>query len=297
MTLENARSGNLQDVKLILETDDNEQNLTVSSDTRQNKHTYTIDWQPDYITWNIDGTDLRTKYRNETYNSTTGQYHFPQSPSRIQLSLWPAGLQSNGEGTIDWAGGLVNWDSDNMSNGYYYASVSDVSLECYDPPPGFSNNFGDKAYYYENTYGTNDTIAIGNNNTILKSFLATGDNPNYCPEGQAGCAKPSNSKSATTSSATSSATPQTVPGMSGGGNAGNSGTTESNDNSGSANSNNGQSSGSSGSSSGGTGSVNFDQGVGDGSGSGGASSSSQANHVVAGSAVALLGFFIAALML
>lgn len=182
-----------------------------------------------------------------------------------------------------------------MSNGYYYASVSDITLECYDPPSGFSNNFGNKAYYYENTYGTNDTIAIGNNNTILKSFLATGDNPDYCPEGQAGCAKPSGSKSATSSSATSSATPQTVPGMSGGGNAGNSGTTESSDSSGSSNSNSGQSNGASGSGSTGSGSVNFDQGMDNGSGSGG--SSSQASHVVAGSAVALLGFFVAALML
>lgn len=74
----------------------------------------------------MDGTILRTMYRNETYNSTTGQYHYPQTPSKIELSLWPAGLASNGDGTIDWAGGLVNWDSQYMSNGYYYAMVKEV---------------------------------------------------------------------------------------------------------------------------------------------------------------------------
>lgn len=89
-------------------------------------HTYTIDWQPDSLTWAVDGTVLRTLNRNTTYNSTTGQYHYPQTPSKIELSLWPAGLASNGEGTIDWAGGLVNWESSAMSNGYYYAMVKEV---------------------------------------------------------------------------------------------------------------------------------------------------------------------------
>lgn len=268
-------------------------------------HTYTIDWQPDYISWAIDGEVLRTKNRNETYNTTTSQYHFPQSPSRIELSLWPAGLQSNGEGTVDWAGGLVDWDSQYMSNGYYYASVSDVTLECYDPPSGFSNNFGSDAYYYTSTYGTNDTVAMGNNDTILASFLATGDKPSYCPAGQDGCKDPKASGTSTTSASskpTQSSEPETVPGMSGGGNAGNSGTTESSDTSG--NANNGASGGassgssSSGSSGSGGGSTSFDQGMdsspGSGSGSGG---SSGASHVVAGSAVALLGFFVAALLI
>ena len=89
-------------------------------------HEYTVDWTPDALTWYVDGVALRTKFRNETYNATTGQYHYPQSPSRVQLSLWPAGLQSNGAGTIAWAGGLVDWDSSLMTNGYYYAQVSDV---------------------------------------------------------------------------------------------------------------------------------------------------------------------------
>ena len=106
--------------------DDNEKNLTVSSDTRQNTHTYEIDWTPDKLTWSVDGVSMRTLDRSSTYNSSTGQYHYPQSPARIQLSLWPAGLQSNGQGTVAWAGGLVDWDSQYMANGYYYARVTDV---------------------------------------------------------------------------------------------------------------------------------------------------------------------------
>ncbi|KAF2767826.1 hypothetical protein EJ03DRAFT_295855 [Teratosphaeria nubilosa] len=255
---------------------DNEQNLTVSSDTRENMHEYTFDWQPDYITWSIDGTPLRTKYRNETYNSTTQQYHFPQSPARIELSLWPAGLSSNGQGTVDWAGGLVDWSSQYMQNGYYYARFAEVTVECYDPPTGFSNNHGSAAYYYTTTAGTNDTVAIGNNNTVLSSFFATGDNPKY---------NPSASASASGTSATSSSTPQTVPGISGGGARGDSGTSSSDSASAGSDSSSPSSTGTSSS-----GSTGFSQGT-DSTGT------SQAPKVVAGSAVALLGFFVACLLL
>jgi hypothetical protein len=275
-----------------LRTDDNELNLTVSN-TVSNVHTYTIDWTPDSLTWSIDGNAMRTKNRNDTWNATTQQYHYPQSPSRVQLSLWPAGLSSNGQGTIDWAGGLVNWDSDDMQNGYYYAMVNDVNIECYDPPSGFSNNFGDAAYYYTSTYGTNDTVAIGNNNTELASFLATGDNPKENPNASSSSA----SGSKPTSSASASATPQTVPGVSGGGNAGNSGTDSPSGSGNAESASQGQtgtgsetSSGSSSQASSGSSGTGFDQG---------GSSSSQAppRSNVAGSAVALVGFFIACCLL
>jgi len=165
-------------------TDYNQMNpLTVDS-TNGKLHTYTIDWQPDQLTWSVDGTVMRTVKKSDTWNSTDNTFHYPQSPSRIQLSLWPAGLPSNGEGTITWAGGLVNWNSNYMQNGYYYAMVKDVSVECYNPPSSFKNNFGSNAYYYQSVAGTEDTVAIGNNVTTLSSFYASGDNPTYDPHGK-----------------------------------------------------------------------------------------------------------------
>lgn len=253
-----------------------------ASNTRENVHQYCIDWNPDTVTWSIDGNDMRTLNKADTWNSSDNSYHFPQTPARVQLSLWPAGLSSNGEGTIEWAGGLVDWDnSPYMQNGYYYAMVNDVSVECYDPPSGFSNDFGDKAYYYTSTVGTNNTVAIGNNNTILSSFMASGDNPTYG-------AQPSGSSSSTSSAPTMSNTPESVPGISGGGNVASSGQapTESDDNGStgtgsSASSQSGDSSSNSGS---------FSQGD-------SSSDTSQAPTIYAGSAVALIGFFVAALML
>ncbi|KAK5129836.1 hypothetical protein LTR08_002773 [Meristemomyces frigidus] len=261
---------------------DNEENLTVTN-TVQNTHTYTFDWQPDQITWSIDGNVMRTKQRNESYNTTTQQYHFPQSPARIELSLWPAGLEGNGAGTIDWAGGLVDWSSEYMSNGYYYAMVNDVTVECYDPPSTFDKDFGTKAYYYTTTYGTNDTVAIGNNDTILASFYATGDDPTKDPNAVA-------SASGSKSSASATATPQTVPGVSGGGNAGNSGASSDSSSSGSSGSgSSGSSSDSSSAASSSGSSSSFQQG--------GSAGTSQAPKTVAGSAVALIGALAACLLL
>lgn len=265
----------------------NGKNLTVSN-TQQNLHTYTIDWQPDQVTWAIDGQVMRTLKKSDTWNSTDNKFHYPQTPSRVQLSLWPAGLPSNGQGTIDWSGGLVDWDSKYMQNGYYYARVTDVNVQCYDKPSSFKQNNGDKVYYYTDTVGLEANVATGNNNTILSSFLATGDNPTYCP---GGCASSvSGATQSATSMPSSSATPETVPGMSGGGNAGNSGSTSGQDTAGNAQNNPAQQGGSD-SSSGGSGSTSFSQGMQTTTGKSGAS------QVVAGSAVALVGFFVAALML
>lgn len=270
--------------------DDNEKNLTVSN-TVTNTHTYTFDWQPDYIAWSIDGQVQRTKFRNETYNSTSGQYHFPQTPARIQLSLWPAGLAKNGQGTIDWAGGLVDWNSPYMTNGYYYAMVNDVSVDCYDPPAGYKNQ-GSKSYKYTTTYGTNDTVAITNDNTILSSFYASGDNPSYDPNAKSSStAKASGTKTASASAAAStSVMPETVPGVSGvGGHSDDSASSNQQANAvSSASGSSATSDSSSGSSSGGSNS--FSQG----SPSDGTSAGAR---VAAGSLVALLGFFTAAMML
>lgn len=272
------------------------------SDTRQNWHTYEIDWQPDYINWSIDDKVVRTLKRDDTYNKTTNQYKYPQTPSRVQLSLWPGGLPSNGKGTIEWAGGLVDWDSSYMTNGYYYAEVKDLSVECYKPPHG-DDSGNNKAYYYTSTAGTEDTVAIGTNNTIIGSLQATGDDPQKGAPSPVSDSKSSSTTSSKKSSSTATVVPESVPGMSGGGNAGNSGgesTGGSDGSSGSGTNSNGDTSGSAFDSpaASGNGPTSFDQGMGGSSGSSGSSSgTSQANHVVAGSAVALLGFFVAALML
>lgn len=175
------------------------------SDTFDNYHTYEIDWTPDEITWKVDGQVGRNKKRSDTWNSTSNQWDFPQTPARVQLSLWPGGLESNGQGTIDWAGGLVNWDStDIKNNGYYYATFKSVTMSCYNGTSAPGTNSG-KSYTYNNDAGTNNTVVDGNKDTVLGSFLATGTNMTL------------GESTASASGSKPSTTVQTVPGLSGAG--------------------------------------------------------------------------------
>jgi beta-glucanase (GH16 family) len=153
-------------------------------------HQYCVDWKPDSLTWSIDGNDMRTLERKNTWNATSGRFDYPQTPSRIMLSLWPAGLSGNAKGTVEWAGGEIDWNSPYMQNGYYYARFSEVSVQCYDPPSGVQKS-GDKSYKYTDARGTNDTVAITNKQVILGSLMGTGENPGEAPK--SGSPKPTQS--------------------------------------------------------------------------------------------------------
>ncbi|KAJ4982900.1 cell wall glucanase [Stagonosporopsis vannaccii] len=155
----------------------NGKNLTVpGGNTAQNLHEYCIDWKEDSLTWSIDGNDLRTLDRKDTWNGTSGRFDYPQTPSRIMLSLWPAGLPTNEKGTVDWAGGEIDWNSPYMQNGYYFARFQEVTVDCYDPPKGIKTP-GSKVYEYTDYAGTNNTVQITNDEVILGSLMGTGEDP------------------------------------------------------------------------------------------------------------------------
>ena len=156
-----------------------------------------------------------------------------------------------------------------MDNGYYYARVKEVTVECYDPPEGVKQT-GSGSYYYTSTSGLESDVVIGNKDMTLDSIYASGEKPDYDP----------NSDSGSDSGDKPQPTAQTVPGLSGAGNQ----AIEGNNNG-----NNGGDAPDTGATAlgDGTGGTSFVQG----------DSSSEASTVIAGSAVALLGFFVAALML
>lgn len=211
----------------------NVQNITDLSDTYENFHTYEVQWTPDQVTWLVDGQAGRTLQRSDTWNETSQQFDFPQTPSRVQLSIWPGGAASNSEYTIAWAGGAIDWDSADIQNyGYDFMTVKSVEIECYNgtSAPGTNNAV---SYYYDGEAGTNNTVVNGKNDTVMASFLATGTDMD------AGASSASASASASTA--------ETIPGQSSSG-IGNSPGTGSSD-SGSTSSGTGSSSGSSTSSS------------------------------------------------
>ncbi|PFH55081.1 hypothetical protein XA68_10801 [Ophiocordyceps unilateralis] len=144
------------------------------SDTFHNFHEYEIRWTPDRIEWLVDGQVGRSKLRKDTWNETTQQWQFPQTPARVQLSIWPGGLASNAKGTIQWAGGEIDWNADDIQKaGYFYATVAEVTVECYDAKNGPGSHNG-KSYTYKDAKGTQDTVVDGNKDTVLGSLDATG---------------------------------------------------------------------------------------------------------------------------
>ena len=194
--------------------DDNGKNISLSSgaNTFDDWHTYTIDWKPDQLDWYIDGSNKRTLKKSDTFNKTDNQYHYPQTPSRVQLSLWPAGISKNGKGTVEWAGGLIDWNAQDVKqNGYYYSMFKEVDIECYQAPSDAAFTSGNTSYVYVEKTGVEKSIAVTGNDTVLKSLLGTGtdkdkDYPNSKPSG-------------TTKSSSPAATSEvaTIPGLSGAG--------------------------------------------------------------------------------
>ncbi|EAU29771.1 conserved hypothetical protein [Aspergillus terreus NIH2624] len=194
-------------------------------DTFDEWHEYTIDWKPEAITWSVDGEVKRTLERSSTWNETGNRYMYPQTPMRMQLSLWPAGQASNAAGTVAWAGGQIDWNSqDIQEKGYYYATFGEISVECYDPPKS-SYSLGSKSYIFVDEDGLESSVRVTDNSTVLASLGATGLDMNL------GGSDSSGNSSSSSDNSTSNSIPQTHIGS--GNAAGNSGSTGNSSSSGS----------------------------------------------------------------
>jgi beta-glucanase (GH16 family) len=115
-------------------------------------HTYTFDWTPSAVTWSIDGNVVRTL----NFNDAQGGARFPQTPMRVRLGIWAGGDPSNGEGTIEWAGGKTDY-----SQAPFSMSVQSVAIKNYSPGSG---------YTYSDTSGSYESIKIDGG-----SLMSNGD--------------------------------------------------------------------------------------------------------------------------
>jgi beta-glucanase (GH16 family) len=141
------------------------------SDTYQNYHDYTIDWQPETLRFLIDGQEVRSVNKADTL--VDGVYQYPTTPARVQLSIWAGGLEGAPQGVVDWSGGLIQYNEpDYVAFGnQYQALVSKVTVQCSSAPD--MTITADTVSY---VYGANDTNGIpavfaSNQTTLL-------DNPN-----------------------------------------------------------------------------------------------------------------------
>ena len=134
-----------------------------TTDTFSNYHDFGIDWQQDQLSWLIDGQVIRTVKKSDF----PGKY--PTTPSRIQMSIWPAGAEGMAAGTIEWAGGMIDYnDPDYKAQGHFAALFQSIEVKCADPTKPGPN---DTSYIYTN----NETIpgvAISNASTMLNGVVS-----------------------------------------------------------------------------------------------------------------------------
>jgi len=95
------------------------------NDTFTGFHDYTVNWSQNNLEWLIDGKVVRS------INDTAGGQGLPASPSRIQISIWPAGINASAKGTVEWAGGYIDWNNpDYVAAGDFYSIVESVTVNC-----------------------------------------------------------------------------------------------------------------------------------------------------------------------
>jgi hypothetical protein len=99
-------------------------------------HNYTTWWDSDKLEWWIDGNLVRTLLYTDA--TALGGRNYPQTPCQVKISNWPAGLKSAANGTIEWAGGLVNYDE-----GPFTMSVQRMRVQ--DFHTGKEYSYGDKS--------------------------------------------------------------------------------------------------------------------------------------------------------
>ncbi|OKL63898.1 hypothetical protein UA08_00842 [Talaromyces atroroseus] len=116
-------------------------------------HTYSIDWTPARLEWYVDGVLQRTL----EYDSAVYGTNYPQTPMVLKLGIWAGGASSEGEGTIEWAGGETDF-----SDAPFTMYVESVNITNYYPAEYYT--YGDKTGDYTSIILSNSTTS--SNKTI-----------------------------------------------------------------------------------------------------------------------------------
>ncbi|KIM99579.1 glycoside hydrolase family 16 protein [Oidiodendron maius Zn] len=125
----------------------------VNSDISDNFHNYTTHWTSDQLQWWIDGNLVRTLQ----YGDALGGRNYPQTPMTVRMGIWAGGDSSEDPYTIEWAGGLTNYNDGPFTMYVQSATVTD-----------FSNG---KQYAYGDHSGSWQSIQTIAGNSTIKDTL------------------------------------------------------------------------------------------------------------------------------
>ncbi|GAM42890.1 cell wall glucanase [Talaromyces pinophilus] len=151
-------------------------------------HTYSVDWTPEQIQWFVDG-DLK---RTLAYDDALSGENFPQTPMVLKLGIWAGGDSSEGEGTIEWAGGETDF--------------SDAPFTMYVESVNITNYYPAESYTYSDTTGAYTSIVLSNSTSTSNSSVTTSTTKN----GTSTTTLVSNTTSSNTSSSSASASSSVV---------------------------------------------------------------------------------------
>lgn len=112
-------------------------------------HTYAVDWTSERIIWSIDGAEVRTLNYADALNGE----NYPQTPMMIKIGIWAGGDSDNGEGTIEWAGGLTDYSEAPFTMYLKSLYVQDYS-------------YG-KEYIYTDKSGSWQSIKVSNSTSVI----------------------------------------------------------------------------------------------------------------------------------
>lgn len=163
-------------------------------------HTYSVDWTPQQIQWFVDG-DLK---RTLAYDDAVNGANFPQTPMVLKLGIWAGGDSSEGEGTIEWAGGKTDF-----SDAPFTMYVESVNITNYNPAESYT--YGDKTGAYTSIVLSNSTstgsssviTSTAKNGTSSTTLDRNTTSPNTSPSSAASSNTSSSSASASSSAVVS----------------------------------------------------------------------------------------------
>ena len=143
------------------------------SSPQTTEHTYLIRWTSESIDWSVDGKGVRTL----SYGDAVGGKNFPQTPMKARIGIWAGGDPSNGQGTIEWAGGQTDY-----SKAPFTMYVTSIRITNYNPAASYS--YGDNTGSFQSikksntkvdgTFGNGGMSSSSSSSSEMSSSTSTG---------------------------------------------------------------------------------------------------------------------------
>ncbi|RMD43899.1 hypothetical protein DV735_g1246, partial [Chaetothyriales sp. CBS 134920] len=118
-------------------------------DAAENFHNYTVNWTSEKLEWYLDSKLLRTL----EYADANNGHNFPQTPCNVRLGIWAGGDPKNPNGTIEWSGGVVDYDEAPFTMVVSKVRVTDANS-------GTTYTYGDHTGDWQSIKISNSSAAI-----------------------------------------------------------------------------------------------------------------------------------------